>query len=64
MGTKLPHPESCWKCRHRWYHETAIGEVTYDGPSGHVCDGHKTPGIANLKSFPFKTKQPCFGNKI
>jgi len=60
---KKPHAESCYGCRHRWYHETAIGEVTYDGPSGHVCDGHKK-AVGNLKSFPFKTKQKCFGAKL
>lgn len=63
MPTK-PHAESCYNCRHRWYHEHDIGEVVNIGNEGHVCDGHKTPGVANLKSFPFKTKQKCFGAKV
>ena len=62
---KKPHPESCWFCRHRWYNEETIGEVVSMGRPGYVCDGHhKIAGIANLKSFPFRTKQSCFGPKI
>lgn len=55
-----PHAESCIYCSQRWYHEHDIGEVVNIGSEGHVCDGHKNPGVGNLKSFPFKTKQKCF----
>ena len=51
-------------CKHLWWHEPDIGEVVnLSHYIGHVCDGHKNAGIVNLKSFPFKTKQKCYGQK-
>jgi hypothetical protein len=55
-----PMERNCSTCKHSWYHEQSYGEVIYDGPSGWVCDGHENPGIANLKSFPFKKEMDCF----
>lgn len=60
---KQPHQQSCCYCRWCWYHEQSCGEVVYDGPSGWVCDGRKNRGVANLKSFPFTSKQDCFSSK-
>ena len=56
---KKPHPRSCVYCKDKWYHSAEIGEFNSD-PSGWVCEGHKNHGVANLKSFPFRTEQPCF----
>lgn len=53
------HPESCMNCRLWWYNESYYGEGTYMGEAGHICDGPH-PGKANLKGFPFMTKQKCF----
>lgn len=62
MKTK-PHKKSCWNCENRWYNEHSPGEVTNIGKEGHVCDGHKNSGVANLRSFPFRTEQPCYKQK-
>jgi len=58
-----PHKESCAFCKWVWYHEHDIGEVVNIGSPGWVCDGHKNPGVANLKPFPFTKKQKCFKSK-
>ena len=55
-----PHMKSCYMCKRCWYHENLPGEHLSDGPEGWVCDGHQNPGVANLKSFPFRTEQKCF----
>lgn len=59
------HEESCQNnCKHLWWHEPDIGEVTNLGDyRGYVCDGNETAGVVNLTSFPFKTKQDCYGQK-
>lgn len=57
-SVSVAHPRSCINCAHCWHHESNIGEVESDGPSGWVCDGKA--GVQNLRSFPFRTEQPCF----
>ena len=63
MGTmqKTPHPESCYNCTLKWYNDTYY-DATPMGEDGWVCDG-VYPGKANLKGFPFVTKQKCFTKK-
>jgi hypothetical protein len=56
--------ENCNDCKHSWYHEHDIGEVVNIGKEGWVCDGASNGNVANLKSFPFQTKQKCFEPKI
>ncbi len=60
-NNKEPHPESCYNCVLKWYNETYYDE-TPRGKDGWVCDG-ENPGKANLKGFPFLTKQKCFSKE-
>jgi hypothetical protein len=55
------HPESCCDCKHLSYYDKDGYEDL--SPEGWIPCAHRNPGMVNLKSYPFKTKQPCFEPK-